>query len=125
MIESKHSKFDALTERMDEIRAKRKQFEQNLAKSKKSAFSWENEEDEMAKKVDAAIDDAMRNQTERPVREAKPSKVSKTTTKGVFRKATATRLSQAKTATRSDRQLRNIYGKAAWEDSPKERFARI
>ena len=113
---------------MDEIRAKRKQFEQNLAKSKKSAFSWENEEDEMAKKVDAAIDDAMRNQTERPVREAKPSKVSKpstTTKKGVFRKATATRLSQAKTATRSDRQLRNIYGKAAWEDSPKERFARI
>jgi len=123
VIDSKHSKFDALTERMDEIRAKRKQFEQNLAKSKKSAFSWENEEDEMAKKVDAAIDDAMRNQTERPVREAKPSKVSKpstTTKKGVFRKATATRLSQAKTATRSDRQLRNIYGKAAWEDSPKK-----
>ena len=63
--------------------------------------------------------------SERPVRETtrktahEKTKIQKGKT---FRKATAERLSKSRTVltNKDDRALRNIYGKAAWESSPKK-----
>ena len=48
---------------MNEIKAKRKQFEQNLQKSAKRPFL--DDENDITKKVNQAIDEAIKNQHER------------------------------------------------------------
>ena len=63
VINEQQSKFEHLSERMNEIKAKRKQFEQNLQKSTKRPFL--DDENDVTKKVNQAIDDAIKNQHER------------------------------------------------------------
>ena len=114
---------------MNEITAKRKQFEQNLQKSsKRKAFEIEDDSQvEITKKVDQAIDEAIRSY-EKPTREKivrKSKSVEKTTklapkSSRTFRRATADRLAKSKVVTKNDKTLRNIYGKAAWEASPQK-----
>ena len=104
-IKDRASRFDALSEKMNEITAKRKQFEQNLQKtSKRKAFEIEDDSQvEITKKVDQAIDEAIRNY-EKPTREKivrKSKSVEKVTklapkSSRTFRRATADRLAKSK-----------------------------
>ena len=136
IFEEKKSQFENLSQKLDDVMTKRKQFESNYKKqtSNRKEISEgildPDSNEEIKKKVEKAIQDAIKN----------PSKVQRTTSK-TSKSAVAARKAQSevrtKTGTRTsktrvrsptrtkmvsatDDRLRELYGRAPWETSPKK-----
>ena len=135
IFEEKKSQFENLSQKLDDVMTKRKQFESNYKKQtsnrkeiSQGIFSDPDSNEEIKKKVEKAIQDAIKNpsKVQRTTKTSKSAVAARKAQSGSLRMKTGTRTSKTRSPTRTkmvsatDDRLRELYGRAPWETSPKK-----
>ena len=137
IFEEKKSQFENLSQKLDDVMTKRKQFESNYKKQNANRREISeglldpDSNEEIKKKVEKAIQDAIKNPPKGQRTTSKTSKSAVAARKAQssssdVRTKTGTRTTKSRSPPRSkmvsasDDRLRELYGRAPWETSPKK-----